>query len=341
MDIDTLQSTARAMVAAGNGILAMDESHPTCKKRFDALGIESNAEQRRSYRSMLVTAPTLADHISAAILFDETLRQQTSDGMPFPRYLESVGIIPGIKVDKGAKALAGHEREKVTEGLDGLRERLEEYRGLGARFAKWRAVIIIGDGMPTSACIDANSHALARYAALCQEADMVPIVEPEVLMDGAHSIEVCHAVTEQAQYAVFTQLETQGVELGGIVLKPNMVISGADCSRQANADEVAKMTLNCLRNTVPTSVPGVAFLSGGMSDETAAVNLNSINQLAKSEGGAPWKITFSYGRALQQQALKTWCGKQSRLAAAQQVIAKRACLNAAASTGAYTPDMEG
>ncbi len=340
MDINTLQSVARAMVSPGKGILAMDESHPTCQKRFEQLGIEVSEDNRRHYRSMLVTAPDLGDHISGAILFDETLRQCTTDGVSFAQYLESAGIIPGIKVDQGAKALARHDGEKVTEGLDGLRERLEEYRGLGARFAKWRAVITIGDAMPSRACVEANAHALARYAALCQETDIVPIVEPEVLMDGAHSIERCHELTEYTQRTVFDELSTQGVELSGIVLKPNMVVSGAGCERQADTDEVARMTLKCLLSTVPPTVPGIAFLSGGMSDEAATANLNAINQLAQREGGAPWNITFSYGRALQQQAMKTWKGDPANIAAAQRVVSRRARLNGIASTGAYTAEME-
>ena len=341
MDINTLQNTARGMVAAGKGILAMDESHPTCKKRFDTIGVEASEDSRKNYRSMLVMAAGLGDYISGTILFDETLRQRTTEGVPFAQYLKGVGIIPGIKVDKGAKVLAGHSDEKVTEGLDGLRERLEEYRDLGAQFAKWRAVITIGDAIPSQACIKANAHALARYAALCQEADIVPIVEPEVLMDGAHPIERCYEVTEHAQRTVFKELATQGVEPSGIVLKPNMIVSGSECAQPARADEVARMTLQCLRNTVPETVPGIAFLSGGMNDETATMNLNAINQLAQSEGGTSWHITFSYGRALQQQALKTWKGDAKNIPAAQQAIAKRARLNGAASTGAYAATMEG
>ena len=328
------------MVSHGKGILAMDESEPTCKKRFGEIGIESNEKNRMGYRSMLVTVLNLGDYISGAILFDETIRQRTTDGIPFAQHLDGVGIIPGIKVDKGAKVLAGHANEKITEGLDGLRERLKEYRDLGARFAKWRAVITIGDGMPSQTCVECNAHALARYAALCQEADIVPIVEPEVLMDGAHSIERCYEVTEYTQQTTFSELTKQGVELGGIVLKPNMVVSGAKCLQQADTNEVARMTLKCLRATVPAMVSGVAFLSGGMSDEVATANLNAVNQLAQQEGGVPWSITFSYGRALQQRALKVWKGNEANVSVAQQAIYKRAHLNGAASTGDYVADME-
>ena len=340
MDIKTLQGVARELVSTGKGILAMDESHPTCKRRFDALGIDSNEDSRRSYRGMLVEAPAIGDYISGVILFDETIRQQTVSGVSFARYLESAGVIPGIKVDKGAKALAGHPGEKITEGLDGLRERLAEYRGLGARFAKWRAVITIGDGIPSRACIEGNAHALARYAALCQEAGVVPIVEPEVLMDGAHTIERCLEATRLAQREVFDQLKVQGVDPGGILLKPNMVVPGSECPRRAGAEEVAAMTLKCLRDVVPGAVPGIAFLSGGMSDEVASENLDAINRLARREGGAPWKLTFSYGRALQQQALKTWKGDAANFAAAQRALVKRARLNGAAATGSYSAAME-
>ncbi len=340
MKVDVLQSTARSMVDSGKGILAMDESDPTCRKRFASIGVECTEENRREYRSMLVTAPGLSNFIAAAILFDETLRQDTIEGVAFPRYLEDAGIIPGIKVDKGASLLAGHPGGKITEGLDGLRERLQEYRDLGARFAKWRAVIAIDDSLPSVACVDANAHALARYAALCQEADIVPIVEPEVLMDGVHSIARCYEVTEHAQRATFRELIAQGVELSGIVLKPNMVVSGSDCPRQADAAEVARMTLQCLHNSVPFSVPGIAFLSGGMSDEIATANLNAINQLGRESGEIKWRVSFSYGRALQQQALKIWKGNPANVSAAQRAIVKRARLNGAASTGAYSTQME-
>ena len=340
MGIEVLRDTAQGMVSSGKGILAMDESDPTCRKRFASIGVECSEESRRAYRSMLIAAPGLGDCIAAAILFDETIRQDTTAGVPFPRYLQDTGIIPGIKVDKGARALAGHPGEKVTEGLDGLRERLQEYRELGARFAKWRAVITIGDSLPSEACIGANAHALARYAALCQEADIVPIVEPEVLMDGTHSIARCYEVTEHTQRETFRELAAQGVELSGIVLKPNMVVSGSDCPEQADSAEVARMTLKCLRGSVPSSVPGIAFLSGGMSDEVATANLDVINRLARQSGNAEWRITFSYGRALQQSALKVWRGDPENVPEAQRVIARRARLNGAASTGEYSAQME-
>ena len=339
MNLQTLQSTAAAMVSAGHGILAMDESHPTCQKRFDKLGIEANTENRRRYRSMLVSTPNLAATIAGAILFDETIRQNVDDGPSFVEYFSASGIIPGIKVDKGAMALAGCSGEKITEGLDGLRERLQEYHALGARFAKWRAVITIGSGLPSEICIVTNAHALARYAALCQECDIVPIVEPEVLMDGDHTIERCYEVTVQAQSRVFDELRSHGVALSGIVLKPNMVVSGMQCPQQADASEVARMTLQCLKKTVPAEVPGIAFLSGGMSDEDASNNLNAINLLAKSEE-APWRLTFSYGRALQQGAMRAWGGDSANIQLAQQAISKRARLNGAAATGSYTVDME-
>ena len=319
------------MVAPAKGILAMDESKPTCDKRFAKLGIPTTEENRKSYRSLLVTTPDIELYISAAILFDETIRQETDDGTPFAKHLESRGIIPGIKVDQGAKALAGYEDEKVTEGLDGLRERLKEYAEMGARFAKWRAVITIGGDMPSLTCIHANAHALARYAALCQEQNIVPIVEPEVLMDGHHSIEDCYEVTECTQNKVFRELRSQGVQLDGIILKPNMVISGSDCPDQADVRMVAERTLACLKSTVPAVVPGIAFLSGGQSDEKATAHLDAINRLADAEG-APWRLTFSYGRALQQRAMKLW--SESNAADAQQAFGKLAHLNSQASEGA-------
>ena len=340
MNVDVLRDTARSMVSPGKGILAMDESDPTCRKRFASIGVECNEESRRAYRSMLVMAPNLGDFIAAVILFDETIHQHTVTDTPFVQHLRSVGIIPGIKVDKGAKALAGHPGEKVTEGLDGLRDRLQAYYERGARFAKWRAVITIGESMPSDACVEANAHALARYAALCQESDIVPIVEPEVLMDGTHSIERCYEVTEYTQRTTFRELGAQGVDLRGIVLKPNMVISGVDCPQQADTEEVARMTLRCLRNTVPEEVAGIAFLSGGMSDEKATANLDAINRLARQSGDVKWSITFSYGRALQQRALKIWKGSSANVSAAQQAISKRARLNGAASVGKYAVQME-
>ena len=336
MNREALSATAHAMVAPGKGILAMDESHPTCKKRFDALGIEFTEENRRDYRDMLVTAAGLGDHVGGAILFDETLRQKLLDGTPFPQHLNSIGIVPGIKVDKGAKDLAGHPGEKVTEGLDGLRERLTEYAELGARFAKWRAVITIGDGLPSEACLEANAHGLARYAALCQEADLVPIVEPEVLMNGEHDIDRSYEVTVRALEVTFDQLARQGAWLEGIVLKPSMVISGDRCAEQADVETVAARTVECLKKTVPAAVPGIAFLSGGQSDEEASAHLNAINQ----HPDLPWAVTFSYGRALQQQAMKSWGGTEANRGTGQDAIAKRARLNGAAARGAYNSGME-
>ena len=314
----------------------MDESHPTCKKRFDALGIEFTEENRRAYRDMLVTAAGLGNHLGGAILFDETLRQQLLDGTPFPDYLNSIGIVPGIKVDCGAKDLAGHPGEKVTEGLDGLRERLAEYAGLGARFAKWRAVITIGDGLPSEACLEANAHGLARYAGLCQEADIVPIVEPEVLMNGEHDIDRSYEVTVRALEVTYDQLARQGVWLEGTILKPSMVISGDRCAQQADVETVAARTVECLKKTVPAEVPGIAFLSGGQSDEEASAHLNAINK----HPDLPWAVTFSYGRALQQQAMKSWEGVEANRDAGQNAIAKRARLNGAAARGAYDSGME-
>ena len=336
MNRETLSATAHAMVAPGKGILAMDESHPTCKKRFDALGIEFTEENRQAYRDMLVTAAGLGEHVGGAILFDETLRQSLLDGTPFPEHLNSIGIVPGIKVDKGAKDLAGHPGEKVTEGLDGLRDRLAEYAGLGARFAKWRAVITIGEGLPSEACLEANAHGLARYAALCQEADLVPIVEPEVLMNGEHDIDRSYDVTVRALEVTFDQLARQGVWLEGIVLKPSMVISGDRCAERADVETVAARTVECLKKTVPAAVPGIAFLSGGQSDEEASAHLNAINQ----HPDLPWAVTFSYGRALQQQAMKSWGGAEANREVGQDAIAKRARLNGAAARGAYNDEME-
>jgi len=336
MNPDTLRATAAAMVAPGKGILAMDESHPTCEKRFDALGIEFTEANRRAYRDMLVTAPGLGDHIGGAILFEETLGQRLLDGTPFPQHLERIGVVPGIKVDCGAKPLAGHPGEKVTEGLDGLRERLADYAKQGARFAKWRAVIAIGDGLPSDACLEANAHALARYAALCQEADLVPIVEPEVLMDGDHDLDRSLEVTGRALAATFDQLARQGVALEGIVLKPSMVISGKDAPARAGVGEVAAATARCLREHVPAAVPGIAFLSGGQGDAEASAHLNAINRL----GELPWAVTFSYGRALQQDAMKAWGGSAANADAGRAAIAKRARLNGAAAQGEYRDELE-
>lgn len=334
MNSEILQATAHAMVAPAKGILAMDESKPTCDKRFEKLGIPATEENRKTYRSLLAETPDIEQYISAAILFDETIRQKTERGISFAKHFESRGIIPGIKVDRGAKALAGYEGEKITEGLDGLRERLIEYAEMGARFAKWRAVITIGGDMPSSACIHANAHALARYAALCQEQNMVPIVEPEVLMDGHHTIEDCYEVTEWTQNEVFAELRMQGVQLDGMVLKPNMIISGSDCPDQADLYTVAGKTLACLKSTVPATVPGIAFLSGGQSDEKATAHLDAINRLAEAEG-APWRLTFSYGRALQQLAMKLWSESESE--DAQQAFGRLAYLNSRASEGNLEP----
>jgi fructose-bisphosphate aldolase class I len=337
MTTPALEATARALVPPGKGILAADESHPSIAKRFAALGIENTAETRRAYRQLLFTTPGIAEYISGVILFDETIRQKADDGTPLVDGLRRLGIVPGIKVDKGAKPLAGAPGEVVTEGLDGLRERLAEYRGLGARFAKWRAVIGIGPGLPTRGGLEANAHALARYAALCQEADLVPIVEPEVLMDGDHSIERCEEVTAETLATVFAALRGQGVRLEGMLLKPNMVLAGKACPRQAAPGEVAEATLRCFLRTVPAAVPGIVFLSGGQADEVATANLDAINRWL---GTRPWQLSFSYGRALQATAQQAWRGDPARIAAAQQAFLRRARLNAAARRGAYTPEME-
>jgi fructose-bisphosphate aldolase class I len=331
-----LADTARAIVADGKGILAADESGGTIEKRFDAIGVESTEESRRAYRDLLFTADGAEQWISGVILFDETIRQKAADGTPFPKLLEAKGIIPGIKVDEGAKPLALAPGETITEGLDGLRGRFEEYRGLGARFAKWRAVYSIGEGRPSEYAVWTNAHALARYAALAQEAGLVPIVEPEVLMDGTHSIEDSYRVTARVQHAVFTELRDQSVELEGMLLKPNMVLSGYGAPQQASADEVAAQTIRCLRHHVPAAVPGIVFLSGGQSDELATEHLNAINRL----GPQPWALSFSYGRALQAPAQKAWSGAQENVRAAQQAYLKRARLNALAVIGQYSRDLE-
>jgi fructose-bisphosphate aldolase class I len=334
--VSELEATARAMVAPGKGILAADESSPTIKKRFDSIQVESSEENRRSYREMLFTTAGAEEFISGVILFDETLRQSTADGTPFAKLLQKKGIIPGIKVDMGAKALPGAEGEKVTEGLDGLRDRVAEYYGLGARFAKWRAVITIGDGIPSDYCLDANAHALARYAALCVEGGLVPIVEPEVLMDGPHTIERCFEVTERSLRKLFDALYDQRVPLLQTILKPNMVLSGTECPQQADVRRVAEETLRCFRNAVPAEVPGIVFLSGGQSDELATAHLNEMNKI----GGAPWELSFSYGRALQAPPLKAWAGKAANLPAAQKAFYHRARCNGAARSGSYTAQME-
>jgi fructose-bisphosphate aldolase class I len=331
-----LHETASALVADDKGILAADESSGTIKKRFDSIELESTEENRRAYRDMLFTTPDLEQSVSGVILFDETIRQSSADGTPFPELLAGKGIIPGIKVDTGAKDLAGAPGEKVTEGLDGLRERLEEYVGLGARFAKWRAVITIGDGIPTAYCIDVNAHALARYAALCQEQGLVPIVEPEVLMDADNDIETCYRATKRTLHKTFDELYHQRVDLEGILLKPNMVISGKGSPTQASADEVAEWTLRCFHEAVPAAVPGIVFLSGGQSDEQASENLNAIN----SHGPQPWVLSFSYGRALQAPALKAWGGSADNVDAGQSFLALRARCNSAAVAGRYSAEME-
>lgn len=336
MNASELMRVASAMVAKGKGILAADESSGTIKKRFDSIRLESTTEHRRTYREMLFTAPAAAESVSGVILYDETIRQQTKDGTPFPQYLARQGIIPGIKVDLGAKPLAGHRGETITEGLDGLRERLAEYHGLGARFAKWRAVIDIGAGIPSDYAIAANAHALARYAALCQESDIVPIVEPEVLMDGDHSLERCEAVTEQVLASVFQALFRARVLLEGSVLKPNMVISGKKAANRASPQAVAEATVRTLKRHVPPAVPGIAFLSGGQSPQEATLHLSLMNKL----GPLPWALTFSYGRALQDTALKAWGGSPANFAAGQQEFARRARLNGLATTGRYSAEME-
>jgi fructose-bisphosphate aldolase class I len=339
MNVQELERTAQAMVAEGRGLLAMDESAPTAAKRLKAVGVENTTENRRSYRELLLGTSGLGEYISGAILHDETIRQKATDGTPFPQLAERNGIIPGIKVDTGAKLLAGHPDEKITEGLDGLRERLQEYRTLGARFCKWRAVITIGPNIPSRTCIEANAHALARYAALCQEAGMVPIVEPEVLIDGDHTLERCYEVTLETQHTVFEQLYRQGIHFPGMVLKPSMVIAGKQCPKRIAPEEVAEWTIRCLRNTVPASVPGIAFLSGGQSDEEATIHLNAMNVLARTLR-LPWRLTFSYARALQNQVLEKWAGNPANVDAARQVLLHRARCNSAASRGEYNPKME-
>lgn len=331
-----LIATAQALMAPGKGLLAMDESVSTCNRRLAEVGIAQTEESRRRYRELLVTAPGLSEAISGAILFDATLQQKTGDGVPFVDVLRAAGIVVGIKVDAGAKALAGHAAEHVTEGLDGLRERLARYASLGARFAKWRAVLTIGDGLPSRACMLVNAHALARYAALCQEAQLVPIVEPEVLMDGGHSLARCSDVTTEVLHQVFEQLHRQGVALEGMVLKPNMVLPGMACELTASVDEVAEATLSCLRRAVPAAVAGIAFLSGGQPAALATARLNAMHQQAN----LPWPLTFSFGRALQQPALGLWAGSDSNRVAAQSALLHRARCNGAAARGAWRPAME-
>lgn len=330
MQSTQLFETAKGIVTDGKGILAADESTPTIKKRFDNINVESNEANRQAYRSMLFTTAGVGDFISGVILFDETIRQQATDNRSMVDVIKDAGMIPGIKVDKGAKPLANRPNETVTEGLDGLRDRCREYFDLGARFAKWRAVIRIGEGIPSQNCISTNAHALARYATLCQETGLVPIVEPEVLMDGSHDIEACDLVTEAVLRAVFHELYHQGVTLEGTLLKPNMVLSGNTCAQQAGIDEVAERTVACLKRAVPAAVPGIVFLSGGQSDEDATLHLNAMN---KGASGLPWKLSFSYGRALQAAPLKAWAG--TNVEQAQQAFYDRAKANGAACRGAY------
>jgi len=336
--MEDLIQIANAMVADGKGILAADESTPTIGKRFASINVESTEENRNAYRDMLFSAEGMENHISGVILFDETLRQSTlADGTPFPELLSSKGVLPGIKVDRGAKPLAGYDGEKVTEGLDGLRERLAEYSDLGAKFAKWRAVITIGEDIPSRTCIEANAHALARYAALCQETGIVPIVEPEVLMDGVHTIDHCFVETEETLQVVFEELFKQGVLLEGMILKPNMIISALDCPEQAPVEEVAEATVECFLRVVPAAVPGICFLSGGQSDIIATQHLNAMNALGVD---LPWKLSFSYGRALQAAALKAWSGDAANVPAAKKAFLHRAKCNGAATLGEYSEEME-
>ena len=333
MNARELGDAARMLVAGDKGLLAMDESTPTCNERFAKLGIPQTVEARRAYRELLVTTPGLGESISGAILYDETIRQRKQDGVPFIKVIADAGIIPGIKVDLGAKAMAAHPGERITEGLDGLRERLNEYFEMGARFAKWRAVLALGDGIPSRGCIEANAHALARYAALSQEAGLVPVVEPEVLMDGEHSLDRCRETTEEALRTVFNQLYTQGVLLEGMILKPNMVLPGLTCPKQETVEEAADATVRCLLRAVPAAVPGIAFLSGGQSAEIASARLNAMNIRFRSS--CPWALSFSFGRALQQPALEIWRGKDANASAAQQALLHRARCNRAARRGDY------
>ena len=331
-----LEETARQLVASGKGILAADESDGTIKKRFDTIGVESTEETRRAYRDLLFTTPGMEEHISGVILFDETIRQSSADGTPFPKLLEAKGVVPGIKVDKGAKPLALAEGETITEGLDGLRERVAEYRDLGARFAKWRATYSIADELPSEYCVWVNAHALARYAALCQEAGLVPIVEPEVLQDGTHTIEESAKATGRVLLAVYQELHDQRIDFSGTLLKPNMVLSGYSAPTRAGVDEVAEATLEVLYKHVPAAVRGIVFLSGGQSDEDATAHLSAMN----ARGPHPWELSFSYGRALQAAALNAWRGEEANVQAAQEAFAHRAKMNGLARSGSYSPEME-
>ncbi|MGC8560542.1 MAG: class I fructose-bisphosphate aldolase [Phycisphaerae bacterium] len=338
MDAKSLTETVQELMAPGKGLLAMDESNPTCNKRFAALNIAQTPEMRRIYRELIVTAPGLGDYISGAILFDETIRQKLSSGTTFVDALRQVGIVPGIKVDMGTRELALFAGEKITEGLDGLAGRVKEYFQMGARFAKWRAVIVIGDGIPTAGCMDANAQALARYAAICQAAGLVPIVEPEVLMDGRHTLAECSTVTEELLHRVFHQLHKQRVMLEGMILKPNMVLPALACPKQAAVEEVADATVRCLLRSVPAATGGVAFLSGGQPAQPATERLNAMNVRWKSK--MPWPLTFSFSRAIQQPALEIWAGNSGNVNAAQQALVHRTRCNSAARQGGYSPDME-
>ncbi len=333
---DELESVAQSLAPKGKGILAADESSGTIKRRFDSIKLESTEENRRSYREMMFTTPGIEEFISGVILFDETIRQKAKDGTPLPEVLLRKGIVPGIKVDKGAMDLAAFTGEKITEGLDGLRARLIEYRALGARFAKWRAVITIGEGIPSRTCIESNAHALARYASLCQETGLVPIVEPEVLMDGGHDIGRCEEVTTATLNSVFSELHGHRIVLEGVLLKPNMVLSGKECPKQVGPSEVAKATVRCLRDTVPAAVPGIVFLSGGQGPELATEHLNAMNAL----GEHPWELSFSYGRALQDLTLKAWRGEKANVPAAQKIFYHRAKCIGAARYGKYSKQLE-
>lgn len=341
MNAKTLEQIAKSLVAGDKGLLAMDESTPTCNKRFSALGIPQTAEARRSYRELIVTVPGLSECINGAILCDETIRQTTRDGIPLIKILSDAGIIPGIKVDLGAKDMAGHPGEKITEGLDGLRGRLHEYFQIGARFAKWRAVITLGDSIPSRGCIEANAHALARYAGLCQECGIVPIVEPEVLMDGNHSLQQCQETTEKLLRSVFQQLSLQRVSLESMILKPNMVLPGLQCTQQESAEVIAAATIICLLRTVSAAVPGIAFLSGGQSSVLASARLNAMNASSNPlRSKLPWALAFSFARAIQQPALEIWRGQEMNVLAAQQALYHRANCNRAARRGDYSAAME-
>jgi fructose-bisphosphate aldolase class I len=338
MNIQPIIETAKTLVANNKGLLAIDESNPTCNKRFAAAGIPQTIEFRRSYRELIITTHGLGECISGLILYDETIRQRKKDGTLFIKAITDLGIVPGIKVDAGAKDMAGHRGEKITEGLDGLRDRLREYFQMGARFAKWRAVIAIGNGIPSRGCIEANAHALARYAALCQEEGFVPIVEPEVLMDGDHSLEQCFEVTEEVLRTVFSQLYKQRVTLEGMILKPNMVLPGLACPKQESVDEIADVTVECLLRAVPAAIPGIAFLSGGQSGELASARLNAMNVRFKSR--LPWALAFSFARAIQQPALEIWHSEETNVSAAQQALYHRASCNRAARQGKYSAALE-